>query len=61
MGEYKGYKYFLDKDKLWKIILSDNHIFIVALDDSKTYGNRKIIWKNNNEETCKKYIDLIKN
>lgn len=61
MKEYRDYKYFLDKDKLWKIVLDDNQIFIVALDDSKTYGNRKIVWENNNERTCKKYIDLIKN
>jgi len=58
METYKGYKYFLDKDGLWKVVLGDN-LFIVALDDSKSFGNKKIILDRNNKETCKKYIDLI--
>ena len=32
---------------------------IVALDDSKTNGNRKIIKSKNNEKTCKKFIDWL--
>ncbi len=54
---YKGYQYFKDNDGLWKVILSDKQTFIVALDDSKENGTRKIILKNNNEETCKRFID----
>jgi hypothetical protein len=60
MKKYKGYKYFLDEDGLWKVILSKDIFFIVALDDSKIYGNKKIISKYNNEQSCKKFIDLIK-
>lgn len=59
MQYYKGYKYFLDKDKLWKVILENNHLFVVALDDSKMFGGKKIINRKNEEETCKKYIDLL--
>ncbi len=62
MKKYKGYKYFLDEDDgLWKVILDKNSFFVVALDDSKLYGNKKIVKKYNNEKTCKKYIDLISN
>ena len=59
MKTYKGYSYFLDKDGLWKVRLNTNSVFIVALDDSKFCGKRKIINSKNNEETCKKYIDFI--
>ncbi len=54
---YKGYEYHKDKDGLWKVLLSNEQIFIVALDDSKNEGVRKINWKNNSELTCRKFID----
>lgn len=59
MKEYNGYKYFQDKDGLWKVVLGDNSLFIVALDDSKFCGYRKVVWEKNNEETCREYIDYI--
>lgn len=57
MKMYKEYCYFKDKDGLWKVLLPENQIFIVALDDSKEESQRKIVWKNNSEETCKRFID----
>ena len=61
MKKYKEIKYFFDKnDKLWKIFLDQKRFFIVALDDSKNCGYRKIVQKNNTENNCKKYIDWIK-
>jgi|GEM_PF-4147609 len=59
MREYRGYNYFLDKDNLWKVVLDKNRFFIVALDDSKLFGNKRINYKKNTEKTCKKYIDII--
>ena len=59
MKKYKGYTYFLDKDGLWKVRLDKDHFFVVALDDSKLIGNKKIFWDKNTEETCKEYIDYI--
>jgi hypothetical protein len=58
MPIYRNIKYIKDKDLLWKILIN-NSIFIVALDDSKTNGNRKIIKSKNNEKTCKKFIDWL--
>ena len=59
MNKYRGYRYFLDKDGLWKIILTTGHVFIVALDDSKLFGNKRIVYEKNTEKTCKEYIDII--
>lgn len=59
MREYKGYKYFKNESGLWTVILDRDSLFIVALDDSKAHGNRKIVWNNNNEDTCKRFIDII--
>lgn len=58
MKTYKGYKYFKDKDNLWKVILK-NSMFVVALDDSKFISGRNIIDEKNNEQTCIEFIDLI--
>lgn len=60
LNEYKGMKYFLDKDNLWKVMINED-LFVVSLDDSKEESNRKINWKANKEQTCKKYIDWILN
>ncbi len=57
---YKGYYYYLDVDNLWKVNM-DESIFIVALDDSKTSFNRKIISSKNTEVTCKEFIDWFLN
>lgn len=58
MAKYKNHEYFLDKDGLWKVVIGDE-LFVVALDDSKEKGRKCIIWKNNSEECCKRYIDHI--
>ena len=55
---YKGMNYFKDKDDLWKVILDKDSVFIVALDDSKTCGHRRILEEANTENTCRKYIDF---
>lgn len=59
MNKYKEYFYFLDEDGLWKVKLDEENLFIVALDDSKINGKRKLIEEKNNEETCIEYIDHI--
>ena len=61
MLKYKGYKYFKDKDNLWKVILDEGHFFIVALDDSKIKGKKEINLSMNNQETCKRYISWLNN
>ncbi len=55
---YKGMDYFQDKDDLWKVILDKDSVFIVALDDSKTCGHRRILEEANTENTCRNYIDF---
>lgn len=59
MQSYRGYNYFQDNDGLWKVVLEKDIFFVVALDDSKFSGPKKIIIENNTEENCKKYIDYI--
>ena len=58
MLEYKGFNYFKDTDSLWKVIV-DSSIFVVALDDSKIGGNKRIIESKNNETTCQEFINWI--
>jgi hypothetical protein len=59
MHIYKGYEYFKDKYGLWSVKLKSGDIFIVALNDSKSSGGRKIVDSANNVKTAKKYIDFI--
>ena len=59
MKEYKGYKYFKDNDGLWKVVLNNHHFFVVALDDSKTNGRRKVYLSRNNAKTCREYINWL--
>lgn len=60
MKEYRGVKYFFDdKDSLWKIVLKNGGFFVVALDDSKLCGYRRIVEEYNTEKSCKEYIDWI--
>lgn len=56
MQKYRGLGYFKDTDGLWKVMI-DSQAFIVALDDSKTSGSRRIEPDRNNEDTCKAFID----
>ncbi|MFW6025015.1 MAG: hypothetical protein ACOCRX_01605 [Candidatus Woesearchaeota archaeon] len=58
MKTYKGYKYYTDNG-IWKVLLDNETEFIVALDDSKIKGKKEIIWEMNNEETCKKLINIL--
>lgn len=58
LKEYKGYK-IVDKNNLITVIYSDGTEFIVALDDSKMNGNRKINDEFNNVKSAKEYIDFI--
>lgn len=55
---YKNHKYYLDNDGLWKVE-KDGVVFVVALDDSKTNGDRFINENANNEKTAKQYIDFM--
>jgi hypothetical protein len=58
--QYHGYRHFQDtEDGLWKVILDKNTVFVIALDDSKLCGLRRIIWKMNTEAHCKRFIDLL--
>lgn len=62
MNSYKDYNYFKDKDGLWKVKIGSNSLFIVALDDSKLNGIKKINYSKNNEQNCENYIDwMLKN
>ena len=56
MPNYRGFEYFKDKDSLWKVKDGES-VFVVALDDSKIGGNKKIIESRNTEQACKEYID----
>jgi NAD-dependent SIR2 family protein deacetylase len=59
MKHYRGCQYFKDKDGLWKVVIDAETSFVVAFDDSKLNGKKKVIWKKNTEDVCKKYIDYI--
>jgi len=56
MPEYRGMIYVKDRDGLWKVKIN-NDWFIVALDDSKNFGVKRIVWPNNTSEICKRFID----
>lgn len=58
MPNYRGIQYLKDSDGLWKVMMSGD-VFIVALDDSKTFGKKTINWQRNNSQTCKEYIDWV--
>ncbi|MFH1510383.1 MAG: hypothetical protein ABIF10_01725 [Candidatus Woesearchaeota archaeon] len=58
MVAYKGIEYYQDNDSLWKV-RRDDSIFIIALDDSKASGRRRIFMQNNTEKKCKEYIDWL--
>jgi len=61
MALYQGYTYFLDVDDLWKVVLEDGILYVVALDDSKDSGRKKINQEHNTEERCMAFIDRIVN
>lgn len=54
---YKGV-YYYKKNGLWEVVWKGS-VFVVALDDSKLCGRRRIVWSKNNEESCKEFIDLL--
>ena len=54
MKSYKGYKYFLGIDKLWKVV-DYNYAIVVATINSRN----KLDWALNNEKTCKSHIDWL--
>lgn len=56
MPEYRGMIYVKDQDGLWKV-KTNNDWFIVALDDSKNSGVKRVVWRNNTPEICKRFID----
>jgi hypothetical protein len=61
LKKYKGHYYYRSPEGLWIVLSRSGGEFIVALDDSKISGGRKMIMSANNEKTAKKYIDSILN
>jgi len=55
---YKGYEYF-QKDGAWTVRNPDGDDFIVALDESKSTGDRTYNPNANNPQICRDYIDWI--
>jgi hypothetical protein len=61
VNTYKGYDYYQDNDGLWKVNLdkSGDSVFVIALDDSKLSGKRRMEMQYNTGDKCKEYIDWV--
>ena len=57
--QYKKHRIERTTNGVIEVVSPNGSRFIVALDDSKTQGNRRYIKGANNVTTAKKYIDWI--
>lgn len=55
---YKGYHIELNEG-IYEVVAPNRDIFVVALDDSKMSGKKRIIPSANNLATARKYIDWV--
>jgi hypothetical protein len=59
LKKYKNYRIEKTKDGLIEVVNPRGQRIIIALDDSKSTGERKIVKSANNLRTAKKYIDWV--
>lgn len=58
LEKYKGY-IIRKNNGIIEVVSPNQSVFVVALDDSKTRGNRKFVESANNVPSARKYIDWV--